>query len=169
MMKINIIYSNALANKQCSSFDRNWLNHRKGSSLLRQFIKVTISCNFFVHAQICFLIQPTIQTEKVNSKVQILPDNDYFLVRTTKYFSRTKYPTKTPQGQRFIRGRSFMTSAFLGPFWPPPSPPRQQMSDFRGPPPSPLSAHVRFLRPPPCNVIFQLVRKSNFWSTDWTK
>ena len=64
VMKINFKYSNALVIIQCSGFDKNQLNHWKGSSLLRQFIKVTVICNFWFMLIYAFLIQPTIQTEK---------------------------------------------------------------------------------------------------------
>ena len=61
VMKMNFKYSNALVIIQCSSFDKNLLNHRIGSALLRQCLiwatKITLQNNrhlqFLVHAQIC--------------------------------------------------------------------------------------------------------------------
>ena len=72
MMKINLIYLNALVNIKCSSLVINQLNHRKGSSFLRQCLiwatKITLQSNsnlqFLVHAHICF----SLTTDNSNGK-----------------------------------------------------------------------------------------------------
>ena len=59
------------------------------------------------------------------------------------------YHYQTSNAAPMVRGRSFMTSAFfLAILDPPPSPLRQQMSDFYGPPLPPVSMCQIFRTPP---------------------